>query len=66
MPVSKKAQSKTLDRQKNLPTKPFFVEVDKEHAGQRLDNFLITRLKGVPKTHIYRICLLYTSDAADE
>lgn len=32
-----------------------FVEVDEEHAGQRVDNFLITRLKGVPKTHIYRI-----------
>lgn len=32
-----------------------FVEVDKEHAGQRLDNFLIRLLKGVPKTMIYRI-----------
>lgn len=38
-----------------LPTKPYFVEVDEEHDGQRLDNFLITHLKGVPKTHIYRI-----------
>ncbi|GGZ99093.1 pseudouridine synthase [Arenicella chitinivorans] len=25
------------------------------HAGQRVDNFLFTHLKGVPKTHIYRI-----------
>ena len=32
-----------------------FVEVDQEHAGQRLDNFLLTRLKGAPKTLIYRI-----------
>ena len=31
------------------------VEVDAESAGQRLDNFLIRHLKGVPKTHIYRI-----------
>lgn len=31
------------------------VRIDESHAGQRLDNFLITRLKGVPKTHIYRI-----------
>jgi 23S rRNA pseudouridine955/2504/2580 synthase len=31
------------------------VEVDEESAGQRLDNFLIRRLKGVPKTHVYRI-----------
>ena len=33
----------------------YFVEVDEDHAGQRLDNFLITHLKGVPKTRIYRI-----------
>ncbi len=29
--------------------------VDEEDAGQRLDNFLMRHLKGVPKTHIYRI-----------
>ena len=29
--------------------------VDEESAGQRLDNFLMRHLKGVPKTHIYRI-----------
>lgn len=32
-----------------------FLTVDEESAGQRLDNFLIRVLKGVPKTHIYRI-----------
>ena len=32
-----------------------FVEVDEESAGQRLDNFLMRHLKGVPKTHVYRI-----------
>lgn len=31
------------------------VEVDEESAGQRLDNFLMRQLKGVPKTHVYRI-----------
>ena len=31
------------------------VEVDAEYAGQRLDNFLIRQLKGVPKTLVYRI-----------
>ena len=31
------------------------VEVDAESDGQRLDNFLIRQLKGVPKTHVYRI-----------
>jgi 23S rRNA pseudouridine955/2504/2580 synthase len=32
-----------------------FITVDAEDAGQRLDNFLMRHLKGVPKTHIYRI-----------
>lgn len=32
-----------------------FVTVDEDSAGQRLDNFLIRQLKGVPKTHVYRI-----------
>jgi 23S rRNA pseudouridine955/2504/2580 synthase len=29
--------------------------VGEESAGQRLDNYLIRQLKGVPKTHVYRI-----------
>lgn len=31
------------------------VEITEENSDQRLDNFLITQLKGVPKTRIYRI-----------
>jgi 23S rRNA pseudouridine955/2504/2580 synthase len=31
------------------------LTVDTESAGQRLDNYLIRLLKGVPKTHIYRV-----------
>ncbi|WP_366481384.1 RluA family pseudouridine synthase [Rhodoferax sp.] len=31
------------------------VTVDEDSAGQRLDNFLMRELKGVPKTHVYRI-----------
>lgn len=31
------------------------VEITEEQCDQRLDNFLITFLKGVPKSHIYRI-----------
>src|SRR5471032_30996 len=31
------------------------LEVGDESAGQRIDNFLIRRLKGVPKSHVYRI-----------
>ena len=29
--------------------------VDERSAGQRLDNFLLRELKGVPKTHVYRV-----------
>lgn len=32
-----------------------YVEVDESHEGQRLDNFLIGRLKDVPKSHVYRV-----------
>ena len=32
-----------------------FHKVDGEYAGQRLDNFLIRLLKGVPKSRIYRL-----------
>jgi len=31
------------------------IEISDVHAGQRLDNYLLTRLKGVPKSHIYRL-----------
>ena len=31
------------------------VLVDDAAAGQRLDNFLMRHLKGVPKSHVYRI-----------
>ena len=39
------------------PTAPAVrrVTVDDGSAGQRLDNFLLRELKGVPKTHIYRL-----------
>ena len=31
------------------------LTVDENAAGQRLDNFLLRTLKGVPKTHVYRV-----------
>ncbi|HNJ84576.1 MAG TPA: S4 domain-containing protein, partial [Piscinibacter sp.] len=31
------------------------ITVDEGGQGQRLDNFLIRLLKGVPKTHVYRV-----------
>ena len=44
------------DRSQNTTaTSVRLLEVDEDSAGQRLDNFLMRHLKGVPKTHVYRI-----------
>lgn len=32
-----------------------FLEIGEEGAGQRIDNYLLRHLKGVPKSHVYRI-----------
>jgi 23S rRNA pseudouridine955/2504/2580 synthase len=32
-----------------------YLEVDADHAGQRLDNYLFASCKGVPKSHLYRL-----------
>lgn len=39
---------------KNIPEVRYLLVSD-EMAGQRIDNFLLTHLKGVPRTRIYRI-----------
>jgi 23S rRNA pseudouridine955/2504/2580 synthase len=39
----------------NSPEKARIIEVDADSSDQRLDNFLMRELKGVPKTHVYRI-----------
>ncbi len=31
-----------------------FIEVEEDSEGQRIDNFLVKSLKGVPKSKIYR------------
>ncbi|MCB5362449.1 RluA family pseudouridine synthase [Pusillimonas sp. CC-YST705] len=31
-----------------------FFQIDANHAGQRLDNFLVGVCKGVPKSHVYK------------
>ncbi len=43
------------DRSKNDQPRVQLVEIDAEHAGQRLDNYLLARLKGVPRSLVYRI-----------
>ena len=32
-----------------------FLTIDESSEGQRIDNFLVKALKGVPKSHVYRI-----------
>jgi 23S rRNA pseudouridine955/2504/2580 synthase len=39
----------------NSPPAASWAEVDEEDADQRIDNFLIRVLKGVPKSHLYRL-----------
>jgi 23S rRNA pseudouridine955/2504/2580 synthase len=49
----------------NQPTKTFdlderfsqvqYLHVDADQAGQRIDNYLVARLKGVPRTHVYKL-----------
>ncbi len=45
------------DSNKNVGEKPQvrFITIDSEDAGQRIDNFLLRTLKGVPKSLIYRL-----------
>lgn len=37
------------------PPAPRVLQVDASHEGQRIDNFLMASLKGVPRSHIYRV-----------
>jgi len=53
--TNKRSLNKVSAQEPAVSQSAYFVEVDENHAGQRLDNFLITRLKGVPRTHVYRI-----------
>ncbi len=43
----------TLSEPKASPVRS--VRIDDAHAGQRLDNYLFRELKGVPKSHVYRL-----------
>ncbi|CAG7856904.1 partial Ribosomal large subunit pseudouridine synthase C, partial [biofilm metagenome] len=43
------------NEQQSPTTQVQWIEITEDQTEQRLDNFLITRLKGVPKSRIYRI-----------
>jgi 23S rRNA pseudouridine955/2504/2580 synthase len=56
--VSNRASAVRLDRQSTEivpPPQVRWLTVDEANEGQRLDNFLLTLLKGVPKSRIYRM-----------
>ncbi len=39
----------------SAPTQVQWLTIDADQAGQRVDNFLMARLKGVPKSRVYNI-----------
>ncbi len=40
---------------RSVPPKVELVRIDGELDGQRIDNFLMARVKGVPRSHLYRV-----------
>ncbi len=42
-----------MDKSSLTPVR--YITIESDFASQRIDNFLVTKLKGVPKTRIYRI-----------
>jgi 23S rRNA pseudouridine955/2504/2580 synthase len=50
-----KAEAPASPRPSATPPAVQTVEIDEGSEGQRLDNFLVKLLKGVPKTHVYRV-----------
>ncbi len=54
---NKKAGNRTVVNADNTEERPKvrFVTIDDETDGQRIDNFLLKTLKGVPKSMIYRL-----------
>ena len=55
LPASSGARRPTSTAAPTPAPEVSWVRVDEDGDGQRLDNFLIKRLKGVPKTHVYRV-----------
>ncbi len=47
--------NKTVSEPPSISPKVRFLTIDEDIAGQRIDNFLLTNLKGAPKSLIYRI-----------
>ena len=52
-PVEDTAQIKSAEEVERPKVR--YITIDNEDAGQRIDNFLLRTLKGVPKSHLYRL-----------
>jgi 23S rRNA pseudouridine955/2504/2580 synthase len=48
-------QNENLNTEDIERPKVRYITIDSEDAGQRIDNFLLRTLKGVPKSHLYRL-----------
>ncbi len=44
-----------MSEQKSVFDQVQYLEINADQAGQRVDNFLLSRLKGVPKSRVYRL-----------
>lgn len=56
MPTMKISPENTVHVTESSPfAQVMILSIDDDQAGQRLDNFLIARLKGVPKSKIYNV-----------
>lgn len=51
----KTAESLPLSHSSQVPPKVQLLTISSEESGQRIDNFLLRILKGVPKSHVYRV-----------
>ncbi|WP_199608796.1 23S rRNA pseudouridine(955/2504/2580) synthase RluC [Flocculibacter collagenilyticus] len=49
------SNKKEISEDKSTQNKVQFIDIEEDYAGQRIDNYLRTFLKGVPKSKIYRI-----------
>jgi len=54
-PKTTKSRSSHSSDTPSLFDKVQFWTIDADHDGQRIDNYLFTQLKGVPKSRVYRI-----------
>lgn len=51
----KRNQNSSKNNQSTTISPVSFITVQRDEDGQRIDNYLITRLKGMPKSHLYRL-----------